>query len=139
MESWVAKDRSGSVWAPEVAVRSDGSYLLYFTAHAAAPYNVQCIGAALATSPKGPFHSVGNQPLVCHPHEVSIDPDAFTDTDGSQYLLYSSGRGSATIWAQQVSRDGLTPIGDRRALINADRPEEGNIVEAPAMVRHGTE
>jgi beta-xylosidase len=140
LPGWVAGDSSGSVWAPAVSARSDGSYLLYFTAHASAPVNVQCIGAALATSPIGPFHPVGNQPLVCHPQEVnSIDPDAFTDTDGSQYLLYSSGRGTATIWAQQMSRDGLTLIGDRRALIRADRPDEANIVEAPAMVHHGSE
>jgi beta-xylosidase len=139
LPAWVAKNgaNNGNVWAPEVAARSDGSYILYFTARSAAQ-NVQCIGVALASSPKGPFQAPGPGPLVCRPEEVdSIDPSAFTDTNGKQYLLYTSGKGTATIWLQQVSVDGITPIGARRALIHADRPEEGNIVEAPAMVRHG--
>jgi arabinan endo-1,5-alpha-L-arabinosidase len=140
LPDWVNKDGvgHGNVWAPEVAARSDGSYILYFTARAA-NQNVQCIGVALADSPKGPFQGVGTKPLVCRPEDVdSIDPGAFTDTDGKQYLLYTSGRGKSTIWLQQVSIDGMTSIGERRALIQADRPEEGNIVEAPAMVRHGS-
>ncbi|HEY0578356.1 MAG TPA: glycoside hydrolase family 43 protein [Pseudonocardia sp.] len=139
LPAWVGKNAqgSGNVWAPEVAARSDGSYILYFTARSAAK-SVQCIGVALASSPKGPFRPVGTEPLVCRPEDVdSIDPSAFTDTDGKQYLLYTSGRGKATIWLQQVSVDGITPIGARRPLIQADRPEEGNIVEAPAMVKHG--
>ncbi|HEX4361212.1 MAG TPA: glycoside hydrolase family 43 protein [Pseudonocardia sp.] len=138
LPAWVAKNgaNNGNVWAPEVAARSDGSYILYFTARSAAQ-NVQCIGVALASSPKGPFQAPGPGPLVCRPEDVdSIDPSAFTDTNGKQYLLYTSGKGKATIWLQQVSVDGITPIGDRRALIQADRPEENNIVEAPAMVRH---
>jgi arabinan endo-1,5-alpha-L-arabinosidase len=135
---WVAKNgAAATVWAPEVAARSDGSYILYFTARSGSK-NVQCIGVALASSPKGPFQSTGANPLVCRPEDVdSIDPSAFTDSNGKQYLLYTSGRGKATIWIQQVSVDGITPIGDRHALIQADRPEEGNIVEAPAMVKHG--
>ena len=135
---WVAKNgAAATVWAPEVAARSDGSFILYFTARSGSN-NVQCVGVALASSPRGPFRSVGTGPLVCRPEDVdTIDPSAFTDSDGKQYLLYTSGRGKATIWIQQVSVDGITPIGDRHALITADRPEEGNIVEAPAMVKHG--
>lgn len=138
LPAWVAKDATGDgrVWAPEVAARSDGSYILYFTAHSGAK-NVQCIGVALAGSPRGPFKSPSEEPLVCRPEDVdSIDPQAFTDDDGKQYLLYTSGRGKATIWLQQVSSDGITSIGQRRALIQSDRPEEGNIVEAPVLVHH---
>jgi beta-xylosidase len=135
LPTWMDAARGGSIWAPDVSARSDGSYLLYFTARAKAQ-NVQCIGAALARSPKGPFKSVSDKPLVCRPEDVdSIDPKAFSDTDGKQYLLYTSGRGKATIWAQQVSKDGLTAVGARRALLVADRAEENNIIEAPALVR----
>jgi beta-xylosidase len=134
---WVAGGSNGSVWAPEVAARSDGSYILYFTARDAAR-NVQCIGVALSRSPRGPFTSTADAPLVCRPADVdSIDPKLITDTDGKQYLLYTSGRGGATIWLQQVSVDGMTPIGERRALIRADRPDEAHIVEAPALIHHG--
>lgn len=137
LPAWVAKDAkgNGNVWAPEVAARSDGSYILYFTAHSA-KQNIQCIGVALASSPQGPYTAAGKDPLICNPEDVdAIDPSAFTDTDGKQYLLYSSGK-HATIWLQQMSVDGITPIGERRALVQADRPEEANIVEAPTLVHH---
>jgi beta-xylosidase len=138
LPSWVDSARGGSIWAPDVSARSDGTFILYFTGRAKAPQNVQCIGAALATSPKGPFRSVSAKPIVCRPEDVdSIDPKAFTDTDGKQYLLYTSGRNNATIWAQQMSRDGINAVGARRALIVADRPEESHVVEAPTLVRKG--
>ncbi|MGI8815001.1 MAG: glycoside hydrolase family 43 protein [Pseudonocardia sp.] len=138
LPSWVDSVRGGSIWAPDVSARSDGSYLLYFTGRAKAPQNVQCIGAALASSPKGPFHAVSDKPLVCRPDDVdSIDPSAFPDADGKQYVLYTSGRGKSTIWAQQVTKDGLTPVGERSALLTADRPEEAGVVEAPTLVRRG--
>ncbi|HEY2205403.1 MAG TPA: glycoside hydrolase family 43 protein [Pseudonocardia sp.] len=138
LPSWVAKAAGHSVWAPEVAARSDGTYLLYFTARSATQ-NAQCIGAATASSPTGPFRSVGTAPLVCHPAENdSIDPKPFTDTDGTQYLLYSSGRGNATIWLQQMTADGTRTVGTRRALIKADRTDEAHIVEAPTLIKHGS-
>ena len=136
LPSWVDSTRGGSIWAPDVSARSDGTYLLYFTGRATAPQNVQCIGAALATTPKGPYRSASDKPIVCRPEDIdSIDPKAFTDSDGKQYLLYTSGRNKATIWAQPMSRDGLSAAGDRRALITADRPDESNVVEAPTLVR----
>jgi beta-xylosidase len=132
---WMDAAKGGSIWAPDVSARSDGSYLLYFTGRSKTA-NVQCIGAALARSPKGPFTSTAN-PLVCRPEDIdSIDPKAFSD-GGKQYLLYTSGRGNATIWAQPMSRDGLTASGERRALLVADRPEENKIIEAPSLVRKG--
>ena len=138
LPAWVAKDAkgNGNVWAPEVAARSDGSYILYYTAHSA-KQNIQCIGVALASNPQGPYTAPGPDPLVCKAVDVdAIDPSAFTDTDGKQYLLYSSGRGHASIWLQQMSVDGITPIGQRRELLQSDRPEEANIIEAPTLVHH---
>jgi len=137
---WVARDGNGNgnVTAPEVIRRDGGDYLLYFVALAQAT-NVQCIGSALASAPTGPFAPAPN-PLICQSGGVdSIDPQAFTDGDGKRYLLYSSGQSVATIWLQQVAADRTTPIGPRRALIAADRPEEANIAEAPAMVKRGNE
>jgi beta-xylosidase len=112
--------------------------LLYFTARSASRHT-HCIGVARAGAPQGPFHPVGSHPLVCPPGDVdALDPKPFTDTDGTHYLLYSSTRrGNATIWLQRLSSGGTETIGDRRALIRADRPDEDHIVEAPAMVRHG--
>jgi arabinan endo-1,5-alpha-L-arabinosidase len=137
---WVARDAHGraNVTAPDVSRRGAGGYLLYFVARAVAP-NVLCVGAALADAPTGPFRPLAN-PLICQQGRVdSIDPQAFTDTDGTHYLLYTSGERDASIWLQRVAEDGTTLIGERRALIQADRPEEAHIVEAPSLVKHGSE
>jgi beta-xylosidase len=126
----------GNVWAPAVTPRDD-AYLLYFAARSTNQHT-HCIGTARAWSPRGPFRSLGSHPLVCQPGDVeTVDPKPFTDTDGRHYLLYSaSHQGNATIWLQQLTVDGTATVGDRRAVIRADRADEDHIVEAPAMVRH---
>jgi len=137
---WVARDAHGraNVTAPDVSRRGVGGYLLYFVARSAAQ-NVLCVGAALADTPVGPFQPLVS-PLICQQGRVdSIDPQAFTDSDGTRYLLYTSGEHDASIWLQRVAGDGTTLIGERRPLIRADRPEESHIVEAPSLVKHGSE
>ncbi len=139
LPAWVDETvNEGNVWAPAVTARGDDGYLLYFTAHSASQHT-QCIGVARAWAPQGPFHSIGSQPLVCQPGDAEdIDPEPFTDTDGRQYLLYRGTRqGNATIWLQRLNVDGTATIGHRRALIRADRADEDNVVEAPAIIRHG--
>lgn len=94
LPSWVDKTAAGegSVWAPAVTPRSHDGYLLYFTARSASQH-VQCIGVGQASTPEGPFHSIGSHPLVCQPGDADdIDPKPFTDTDGTHYLLYSASR-----------------------------------------------
>src|SRR5947209_6758625 len=75
LPGWVAYDGgSGSydVWAPDVSRRDDGTYLLYYTARDTS--GMQCIGAATASTPAGPFAPVGTQPLVCNaPDHGDID------------------------------------------------------------------
>jgi beta-xylosidase len=137
LPEWALRDShgKGDVTAPEVAALGPDAYLLYFVARSAS-LNAQCIGAALAGSPAGPFHPQ-SAPLVCQQNYVdSIDPQAFVDHDRRRYLLYASGQTRTTIWLQQVSGDGTIPIGDRSALMRADRPEEANIVEAPSLAEH---
>ncbi|WP_051342709.1 glycoside hydrolase family 43 protein [Pseudonocardia spinosispora] len=139
LPAWVAKDRTGasSVWAPAVVSRGPGSYLLYFTAQDA-KLNVHCIGVATSSSPKGPFTPDGTTPLICRPqYRDSIDPMPFTDADGTRYLLYTSQNNGTTIWLQRLTPDGITPVGQRRALLTSDRPEEAQVVEAPTLVRRG--
>ena len=142
LPAWVDQSApgDGDVWAPDVSARRDGGYLLYFTARSALA-KIQCIGAATARSPTGPF-APAPHPLVCRPRETNldaIDPTAFTDTDtdGARYLLYSSGAPRTAIWLQRTSRDGLRLRGAPRKLIVADQTDEAHIVEAPALVKHG--
>jgi hypothetical protein len=52
-------------------------------------------------------------------------PKPFTDTDGTRYLLYSASReGNATIWLQRLHAKGTGTIGQRRAVIQAQRADE---------------
>jgi beta-xylosidase len=135
---WAGTDQHGhgDVTAPDVSTRAQGGYLLYFVARAAGR-GVLCIGAAASSSPTGPFHA-GAAPIVCQPTAIdSIDPQEFTDVDGARYLLYASGQIHTSIWMQRMSDDGLTVTGPAVPLIKADRPEEADIVEAPALVRSG--
>ncbi|MGA8116776.1 MAG: family 43 glycosylhydrolase [Actinocatenispora sp.] len=128
----------GRTWAPDVSQRPDGKYLLYYAAHSVAA-NTQCIGAATASSPAGPFTPVGAGALVCNAGEGGeIDPSSFVDTDGSRYLLYKNDGNSIgrapSLWLQRVADDGVTFVGARHELLRNDRADEGGVIEAPVLV-----
>lgn len=130
---------TGMTWAPEVLPRPDGTYLLYYTARAVKPARRQCIGAAVATSPTGPFSPVGTAPLVCpRGGGDTIDAAAFTDTDGRGYLLYRSGSGvrgrPTAIFIMRMAPNGLTPQSRAVRILTWDGIEP-RLVEAPALVR----
>lgn len=131
----------GLTWAPDVSRRADGRYLLYYTARSRA-VGRQCLGAALATSPLGPFAAVGTGPLVCNGGEGGdIDASSFTDTTGARYLLYKDDGNAigqpTSLWLQPVAADGLTFTGGRVELLRNDRAEEAGIIEAPALTKVG--
>ncbi|MBO4204478.1 family 43 glycosylhydrolase [Micromonospora echinofusca] len=131
----------GLTWAPDVSPRADGRYLLYYTARSAA-VGRQCIGAAVATSPLGPFAPVGTGPLICNGAEGGdIDASSFTDSDGARYLLYKDDGNAigqpTSLWLQRVAADGVTLQGTRVELVRSGLPEEAGIVEAPVLTRVG--
>jgi arabinan endo-1,5-alpha-L-arabinosidase len=133
---------TGRTWAPDVSKAGKG-YVMYFSAHSVDP-DLQCIGVARATSPAGPFTNVGSKPLVC-PADAggAIDPASFVDADGSRYLLWKNDGnccGKDTwLHLQRTSPDGLTLAGPPVKLVKQDRAWEGNLVEAPTLVRHGSQ
>jgi beta-xylosidase len=134
--------KPGFTWAPEV-VKTARGYVLYFTARDRR-LGLQCIGAAVAAVPEGPFRSAAAAPLVCQPGlGGAIDPNIFRDADGRLILYFKNdgnnpvARKPTTIFAQRLSHDGLHPTGAPVAVLDADQAWEGNLVEAPTMVRHG--
>ncbi|HEX6682722.1 MAG TPA: family 43 glycosylhydrolase [Candidatus Limnocylindrales bacterium] len=134
--------RGGLTWAPDVTQRADGQYVLYYTARSIAT-NRQCLGAALATSPLGPFAPVGPNPLVCNASEGGdIDASSFTDTTGIRYLLYKDDGNAigqpTSLWLQRVAADGVTLQGGRVELLRSGRPEESGIIEAPVLTKVGS-
>jgi beta-xylosidase len=132
--SWA---KTGFTWAPEVLQLGD-KYLLYYTA-SAVKQKAQCIGVAVASDPLGPFVDDRADPIVCQTElGGSIDADAFKDADGKLYLYFKNdgnriGKHTA-IWGQQLSADGLSPVGQPAELIHDDKGWEQRLVEAPTMV-----
>ncbi|HZE40873.1 MAG TPA: family 43 glycosylhydrolase [Stackebrandtia sp.] len=130
----------GRTWAPDVSRRPDGSYLLYYAAHGIDP-DRQCIGAATATQPTGPFEPAGDAPIVCPAADGgAIDPSTFVDGD-KHYLIYKTDANAIgqppVVYLQQTSADGLSLIGDRVEILRNDSDAERGILEAPVMVKHG--
>jgi beta-xylosidase len=134
--SWV---RKGLTWAPEV-LEVDGRWLLYYTARDQ-KRNLQCIGLAIASDPRGPFQDRSNRPLVCQTElGGTIDANPFRDADGKLYLYYKNDgnavRKSTEIWAHRLSPDGASLVGEAVSMgLKNDRPWEAHVIEAPTMVR----
>jgi beta-xylosidase len=128
--------RSGFTWAPTVAATASG-YVLYFTARDAASGR-QCVGTATSAAPEGPFAPTADSPLVCQVEQGgSIDASAFVDDDGTHYVLWKNDgnccRLETWLYAQAVSPDGLTLVGEPTRLIRGEPGWEGNLVEAPTL------
>ncbi|WP_165966840.1 glycoside hydrolase family 43 protein [Actinomadura sp. 7K507] len=136
LPAWAA---DGWTWAPEVVPPSGGSrsYVLYFTARRKGSDH-QCIGAATATSPAGPFVPVEGEPLVC-PLELggAIDAASYIETDGTRYLLYKTDRQqTAAIYLVRLNPDGLGLAGAPKRIMGRGAGEPV-MVEAPDLVRRG--
>ncbi len=133
---------AGFTWAPEVTTGVDvRHFVMYFVARDV-PSGKQCIGVAVGSTPEGPFTSSNPQPLICQLEQGgSIDPESFTDSDGSRYVVWKNDGnccGMVTnLYVQKVSEDGLTFEGTPTKLIHEDQVWEGNLVEAPYLLRHG--
>lgn len=134
--------KTGFTWAPEV-LKVEGGYVLYFTARHRKS-DLQCVGAATASEAKGPFVSAAAEPLACQFKDGgTIDAAPFRDADGQLYLYYKNDgnhprfRKPTRIYAQRMTPDGLTLVGEPVALLSNDAGWEDHVIEAPTMVRRG--
>jgi hypothetical protein len=107
------------------------------------PTSAMCISRATSTSPAGPFVDDSTSAFVC-PVSMggAIDPSVYIRADGTPWLLWKSDgdccKLTTTIYAQQLAPDGLSVIGPAHPLITATQAWEGNLVEAPSMIRSGS-
>ncbi|WP_411698772.1 glycoside hydrolase family 43 protein [Conyzicola sp.] len=136
LPAWAAP---GKTWAPEVSELTPGAFVMYFTAANKNPA-MQCIGVATATSPEGPFAPVGTAPIVCPPDEGgAIDAATFVDDDGTPYLLWKNDGNCCALdtWLQiaELSPDGTALAGETSKLLMQDQAWEGNLIEAPTLVK----
>lgn len=131
---------SGDFWAPEIHPVGD-QFVAYFTARDRS--GMLRIGAATSPKPEGPYQDIG-QPLVAEPNIGVIDPTFFRDDDGTQYLYWKEDGNAfnppqpTRIMGQKLEKDGVTRSGEAVEVLRND-PEswEGDIVEAPEMVKRG--
>lgn len=138
LASWA---KEGKTWAPEV-LRVGAKYLLYYTAASRALAR-QCVGIAVATSPRGPFRDASAAPFICQSAlGGTIDANTFRDTDGELYIYYKNDGNSvgkvSHIWVQRLSADGMKLVGAPVAIARDTRPWEQKLVESPTMVRAPT-
>lgn len=130
----------GRTWAPEVIRTDAGKYVLYYTARKSGA-DRQCIGAAVADDPRGPFTDSSAEALICQDDEGgAIDASPYRHSDGALYLYWKNDGnhiGEPThLYGQRLSTDGLSLTGDRVRLLTNDKPWQAHVIEAPQMVAH---
>jgi len=143
---WVAPD-DPAIWAPAVA-RVGDAYVLWFAATSGRPQDggMKCIGAAVATTPEGPF-APQPEPLRCTPGFWAIDP--FPVADGGAWTLLwrqdDADHVTGAIVAAPLRSDGLALAGAPTTRLAGEHGwEEGypdgrpgiGPIENPAMARH---
>jgi beta-xylosidase len=131
----------GDWWAPEVHHVGDG-FMAYFAALSPRRHRI-CIGAARGDAAGGGFHDIG-RPLACNRHVSLIDPHLFTDANGKHYLYWKTdGNGlrpkeKTVLYGRELAADGVHFVGKRHRLIRNTERWEGDVVEAPWVVHHGS-
>lgn len=131
---------SGLVWAPDVSHIGD-RYIMYYTARDSQS-NRQCIGVAISDHPEGPFRDTNAKPFICQ-DLLGGTIDASFFRDGDKLYLYFKNDGNCCglpthLWAQELAADGLSLAGAPMSLlVNDAQSWEGDVIEAPYMVKHG--
>lgn len=121
-------------WAPELVSRK-GKFWLFYSGKT----DTTCrgTGVAVADSPLGPFHNVSDRPLTPTEWEC-LDGHLFTDTDGSEWLIYVHEWVQAPVgemWAQRIADDYTALVGEKHLLFQGrDAAWSNNVIDGPMMV-----
>ena len=139
LPGWANPDPDYSLtWAPAVR-ETAGGYLMYVSVQEAASGR-ECIAVVVARAAVGPYRDALGAPLVCQ-RELggSIDPSVAADPAGGLHLVWKNDgnccRLPSSLWAQDLTADGLRLTGSAQRLLTADQPWQGGIVENPALLR----
>lgn len=138
---WDGKIRRYGIWAPAVA-RMGGRYVVAYTAMVDFSDTRLCISLGYSDSPEGTFTDTSRKPIVCSSDpRGSIDPHLIR-SGGANYLIWKNagvpGSAPTRIWVRRLNdratafRSGSKP----HLLLTTSQPWEGNVIEAPAMVRY---
>jgi beta-xylosidase len=139
LPSW-AEPSISMTWAP-AAQHTTAGWVLYFSTEERQS-KLECIGRAVSESPSGPYVDRSASPLLCQRNQGgSIDPSVIRDHGGTEYLIWKNNGNAVnvpdSIWAEQLSGDGLQLRGQTNRLLGADEAWAHGIVEGPAMIPAG--
>lgn len=130
-----------NIWAPELTKLANGRYAVYYSARSRRKGDRWfCIGMATAATATGPYRDLG-KPIRCGKYG-SIDPYPTRDENGRPYLLFKDDGNAfkrpTHIYAQRLTEDGKRVSGTPKKLLrNRPKTWEGQVVEAPNIVRVG--
>jgi beta-xylosidase len=138
LPAWSPPDPKNSLsWAP-AALDTGHGFVLYVSLPEAASRQ-ECIAAATASTPEGPYTVTGQGPLLCQ-HDLggSIDPSLIRDRAGRLHMLWKNDGNAlglpSSLWEQGLTKDGLGLVGPAHRLLTSEQQWQGGIVEEPAMV-----
>jgi len=129
------------IWAPAIAKMS-GQYVAAYAAMVSGDEGRRCISLAYADYPEGPYTDVSKAPIVCSTEtRGSIDPDLIRVGKRNYLIWKNSGvKGSVRtqVWVRQLNADATAfKTGSQpRPLLVTGREWEGNVIEAPDMIRY---
>ena len=147
--NWTSK--TPIVWAPFVAKRDDGKYIMYYSARNEKTPKYHCVGVAESNKITGPYIP-HDQPFVCPLKQGgAIDASSAVDAkDKQKYVLYkidgnTKGHGGSCgntvapiqdtpIMIQPVEGDGYTMKGKPTTILHRGE-YDGPLVEAPQVVQ----
>ena len=142
--AWAARlppNGKPGVWSPAV-IRLAGQYVDAYAVQMKAHSDRHCLTLATSLLPDGPFQDVSAEPLYCSADpNGSIDP-AWLKAGGKVYLVWKNAgvRGSkpTEVLVRRMTADGLTfyPGSRPHVLLRTAQKWEGNVIEAPSMVRY---
>ncbi|KAG9891214.1 glycoside hydrolase family 43 protein, partial [Aureobasidium melanogenum] len=133
--------------------QDDGSFIMYYSATAAArpDGSKHCVGAATSPTILGPYTGLADALFCPLSRGGAIDASGFKDRNGKRYVVYkvdgnSIGHGGACgntvapivgtpLMLQPVAADGHTFTGNAVALLDNDGAADQGILEAPVLTR----
>lgn len=130
--------KPGRTWSPAV-FEAGGRWVLWY-ATIEPVSGRQALSVAMGDAPTGPFVDLSSGPAVLQADlGGSIDPSPFRDLDGTSYMVWKAdsnaiGRPS-TLWAQPMSKDGTSVVGEPTMLLTHDRVWERPLIEAPCIMK----
>lgn len=120
----------GNYWAPEL-VQWSGRFLAFYSA--SRQRGSPCVGVAEAAQAEGPWTDRGH--ALCWPHGI-IDPQPFTDADGSRWLLFKGLGARGSLYAMRFDEQTLRAYGPATRLLSPDAKWEQQVTEGPSLLLH---